>query len=132
MSNLSDFLGGGGGGAFTAESISIGQFIPVGTTADVTISCPTGKRLRLTRLVTATTSPQSGVTVTVGSNTLISNQELEDYLGRGISANFFVGPGGEGTSHDFILGGTDEDIVFSFSSATAYGISYVYQVGELK
>lgn len=128
MSTLTGLISSGGGG-FTTESISTVQNIASGTSADVTISCPSGKKLRLVKLGN-TGGLQAGVTITVGSKTVISSAGLDDFANNGeTTGRFIVGGYIGGSTHDFIVGDTDEDIVFSFDSSTTQTIRYAYQVG---
>jgi hypothetical protein len=129
MSTLTGLISAGGGGGFTTESISTVQDIPSGTSADVTISCPSGKKLRLVKFGNRG-GLQSGVTITVGSKTVISSAGLDDFANDGESLNrFIIGGYIGGSTHDFIVGDTDEDIVFSFDASTTQTIRYAYQVG---
>lgn len=128
MSTLTGLISAGGGG-FTTESISTVQNIAAGTSADVTISCPSGKKLRLVKFGN-TGGLQSGVTITVGSKTIISNAGLDDFANSGETTDrFIIGGYIGGSTHDFVVGDTDEDIVFSFAAATTQIIRYAYQVG---
>lgn len=131
MSTLTQFFdsGSSGGSQFVAESISTVQEIASGTSANVTISCPSGKRLRLVKLGNITGN-QTGVTVTIGSKTIISSSALDDFANsQETTGRFSIGGYVGGSTHDYVLGDTDEDIVFSFDAATTHVIKYAYQVG---
>lgn len=133
MSNFSDFISSGGG-SFTAETLSGGLTIASGTSADVTITCPAGKRLKLVRFQSSS-SFQDGVSLAVGSKTLFSSERLDDGGNNGtIVDRFGVGLAGGGSTRigqyaTSILGGVDEDIVFSFDSSTSQTLTYSYEVG---
>jgi len=130
--NSSDLTGGGG--LLKTSAIVAGLQLNAGATADLTISCPSGKYLNLTALTGD--SALGGITITVGGRTLISSTTIQR-TNTAISTNSIkvglvdLGSGnGITVTNSNVMGGKDEDIVFSFASATTARIRYAYEVLE--
>lgn len=123
---------GGGGGLNVVQSAGTSVLIPSGTTADVTISCPAGFKLMLTAFGN-TDGFVNDVTITIGEKTIVSDVTIDDFLNRTIesTSRFRVGnvgaSGGSGQA-PYLLGDTNEDIVFSFGSSTSQNLIYAYMV----
>lgn len=124
----------GGGGILKISSAGLGGTIPSGTSTPVTISCPANKFLKLALLSSASTSP--GVSLDVGGRSIFSSKTISGNGGyTSPSGRVKIGLLGgaatsEGTGGLGILGGRNEDFVFSFAAATGTNIYYSYEVLE--
>lgn len=122
----------GGGSAKKISTAFNGGNIPIGTTADVTISCPAEKYIKLVFFGVVANNTQSGVSLEVGGRTIFTSKTIaEDQVSY---QKFRIGLAGSGTGNgqttSFLQGGRNEDFVFSFNSATIREIDYVYEVLE--
>ena len=120
---------GGGGGLLKTELVT-GGFVATGTTLDVTVSCPVGKYIRLSYLVSI--GDQSGVSLAVGTNTVFSSFTVKGVTAlTNITNQIKIGSYGGATDPEsvkYIQGGKDEDFVFSLDASTTSAIAYGYEV----
>ena len=108
----------------------LGATIASGNTADVTITCPANKFIKLTLLDSAGASQL--ISLTVGGRTVFTDKILTN---TSIFANSvkigLAGGTDEGTNIiDGIQGGRSENFVFSFLNATTANIIYSYIILE--
>lgn len=125
---LSGIIGGGG---LLATSTYGGGTISSGTTADVTISCPLNKFLRLTLLYAFNAQP--GVTITFGARDVVTGTvaSVDSFTPTAINVgNPPQTNGDNGTALQAVKGKRNEDLIFSFASTTTQPISYCYEVLE--
>ena len=122
---------GGAGGLLKIAEAGLGDTIASGNTADVTITCPENKFIKLTLLSAGTA--QSGVSLAVGGRQIFANKTIGT---AGSASPTFVkigliGGTAEGANiTDGIQGGRSENFVFSFSAATTANILYSYIILE--
>lgn len=121
LANNSDFI------ADYFESTAI----PTGQSSDFTISCPAGKRLKLSSMV-SNNNTLPNITVAFGSRVIVDDYTLQDINAAGgvMSGEFMIGNNGNvGGNCDQITGKQNENIVVSFGLATVEDILLGYQVG---
>jgi len=125
---LTSILGSGGGFAIREASKLIS--IPSGQTGTyITITPPSGQRVRLTTLFSATLQTNQ-TTISVGGNAIVSGALLETATSPISSGSDEFRVGGDGVIiHQMIEGGTDEAIEISTDVATSSNTIYSYQVG---
>jgi hypothetical protein len=130
MSELLSSVTGGGGG-FVTTFVSGHQEIPASSSGDILVlTPPAGKKVKLTGLVGA----ESGITITVGSETVIdalnltsaATLSIDEFLLSHTANNTALQTVGYVQSID---GGTDEVITITASSPTVGVVDYSYQFG---
>ena len=134
-------VGGGGGGMFTAKSISGRVQLASGAAAGavITLTPPSGQRVKLTVLQAEVgAGAQVNMTLTVGANTLITSQTLSSESNT-IVGGFKIGTGDSAgavtlshfNTHPPILGEVDEVVTLTAAAITISAISYNYEFGVL-
>lgn len=137
---LSSIMGGSG---FTARGI-FGGVSGAGVSTVVSVTPPTGQRVKLTRLETMDpTSRQGNVRVTFGGVDIFNSSAisvLDNYATSTVANCFSVGYIKEGASTTLspnravreVLGKVNETMVIdlTFAQVTTYNIAYGYSIGE--
>ena len=125
-------------GEFVALEASSGT-IGTGVTGDIlTVTPPSGRRVRLTHLSTTSGSSQTDISITLGIAPVLVSQSISGYLPQANSGRYSIGrfqpytagapPSG---NHPFITGKTDEALIISKGAGnTGIAIYYAYEFGE--
>lgn len=124
-----------GGSDFTTESASGGTVVSPNT-ANVVLTPPEGKRVKLSHLSTSGANEQSSVTVDIGGNVVFSAKTLSGETplapNKFSVGSFQAYPAGTPPSgnHRHLIGGVDEVITISTPGAVSVTIYYAYEFGE--
>ena len=121
---------GGAGGLLKIAEAGLGSTILNGNTADVTITCPANKFIKLTLLDSQGASQR--ISLSVGGRTIFTDKQIANTTVT--PPNVKIGLAG-GTAEganiiDGIQGGRSENFVFSFPIATTANILYSYIILE--
>ena len=120
-----------GSNDFVAETFD-SVIIPSGQSADYIIPCPSGKKIKVTNLVSSF-EQQENISVSMGTRLIVDDYRLQDSgYGFSFAANEFV-IGNDtlrGGNCDFIIGNNNEDLTISFGTTTSGTINLSYQVGS--
>ena len=116
------------GGIFVADGF-LTQSIPIGTSGDVTITCPAGKRIVLESLWSAHT--KTNVSITFGSRLIVDDIGLASRITSAPSDGFFsIGQCNDGSNIRYIQGRVGEDLIINFGVITASSsVEVAYMVG---
>lgn len=131
---LGSIAGGGGGGDVVTRSIGGGVSIPPNQ-LNITLTPPTGQRVRLTHLSTETGEQVSGVKITIGGSDVLVNKKLKGDAPAAPS-EFSVGSfqaytAGQPPSGNIqhITGGVDEVMVI-LGATLSVSVYFSYEFGE--
>lgn len=105
------------------------QSIPNGTLGDVTITCPTGKKILLTSMWSGTA--KTNISVTFGSRLIIDDMSLVARSDTEIqNGEFCIGGVGLTSNIRYIEGRTGEDLIINFGVITvSNAVEVAYMVG---
>lgn len=113
-------------GEFRPDWVSLSLQVPAGVTGDVlTLTPPAGKRVALFLLMT--TSPQSGISIAVGSTNFVTDAILDD---TGLTSGCFrIGPDG---TVDKLVAKEKDTLIYVRKNAgnTTVPIHYVWGYGD--
>lgn len=127
--NVSSLAGGGTPSERFRSSSGIS--IPTGSSGTlISLTPPSGQRVRLSILWTSASNLESGITVTVGGNVVVSGGTLDDDNAGANGNAFTVGPR-TSNGRPPMLGAIDEVIeVIKDSGTTGTSIEYAYEFVE--
>ena len=123
------------GGQWVADFSSGVRTIPQGTSGDITINCPTGKRIRLTLFYQPGGDDSTNINIIFGSRKIIDNgtlprastlMNIDGYFRIGSSSATETG----NSTTPLIQGNADESLLFRINTATNSNIFYNYETGD--
>ena len=118
----------GGGGGFTTKFASGGLQVSTGATGTyITITPPSGQKVRLTLLTASAGVTTNLITVAVGGVDVIIGQRLR--AGGQASQVGYISIGEENPQQSYITGEANEVFEISTDVATTQGTDYTYQFG---